>query len=60
MTLRRRGGSGRAQATVLNLPLHMLAPRLLPDQAKTSAALDHLERGEIIGMIVDRDEGSRM
>ncbi len=38
---------------MLYLPLHMLAPRLLPDQTKTSAALDHLERGEIIGMIVD-------
>ena len=60
MTIRRRGGSSRTQTTVLDLPLHVLPPGLLTDPAQASAAFDHLEGGQIIGMIVNRDESSWM
>ena len=60
MTIRRRGGLSRTQATVLDFPLHVLPPGLLTDPAHASAAFDHLEGRKIAGMIVNRDESSWM
>ena len=45
---------------MLDLPLHVLTPGLLTDPAHASAAFDHLEGRQIIGMVVDRDECSWM
>ena len=45
---------------MFNLPLDMLSPRLLPHPAKTSPAFDHLEGGQIAGVIFDGDKAAWM
>ena len=41
---------------MLNLPLDVLSPRLLPHPAKTSPAFDHLEGRQIAGVIFNGHE----
>jgi len=47
------------QALVLHFPLHMLAPGLLAHQAASSAAVNHLKRRKVVGVVVEGDETAR-
>tara|TARA_Y100000746_G_scaffold112684_1_gene96303 strand:+ start:409 stop:780 length:372 start_codon:yes stop_codon:yes gene_type:complete len=45
---------------MFHFPLHVLSPRLLSNRAASTSTFDHLEGGEIVGVIFDGDEGSGM
>ena len=45
--------SGGMEALMLHFPLHVLPPGLLPHQASAAAAVDHLKRRQIGGVIVE-------
>ena len=46
------------QALMLHFPLHVFAPGLLTHEAAAAAALDHLERRQIGGVIVEGGEAA--
>ena len=46
------------EALVLHFPLHVFAPGLLTHEAAAAAALDHLKRRQIGGVIVKSGEAA--
>ena len=46
------------EALVLHFPLHVLAPGLLPHEAPAAPAMDHLERRQIGGVVVEGREAA--
>ena len=48
------------KALVLHFPLHMCSPGLLTHQATTATAVNHLEGGEVRGVVIERDKAARV
>jgi len=47
------------EALMLHFPLHVLPPGLLAHEAASSAAVNHLKRRKVVGVVVEGDEASR-